>query len=40
MITLLLIVGIVFAVMLTDKLGRIRLQIVSFIGCAVGLLLA
>jgi hypothetical protein len=40
MITLLLIVGIAFAVLLADKLGRIRLQIVGFIGCAVGLLLA
>src|ERR1700677_4089781 len=40
MITLLLIVGIAFAVVLADKLGRIRLQIVGFIGCAVGLLLA
>jgi nitrate/nitrite transporter NarK len=36
----LLIVGIVFAVALTDRVGRIRLQIVGFIGCAVGLLLA
>ena len=40
MITLLLIVGIAFAVLLADKLGRIRLQIIGFIGCAVGLLLA
>ncbi len=40
MITLLLIVGIVFAVLLADKLGRIRLQIFGFIGCAVGLVLA
>jgi putative MFS transporter len=40
MITLLLIIGIVFAVMLADKLGRIRLQIIGFIGCAVGLLIA
>jgi MFS transporter, putative metabolite transport protein len=40
MITLLLIIGIVFAVMLADKLGRIRLQIIGFIGCAVGLLVA
>jgi MFS transporter, putative metabolite transport protein len=40
MITLLLIVGIAFAVVLADKLGRIWLQIVGFIGCAVGLLLA
>ena len=40
MITVLLIVGILFAVMLADKLGRIRLQIIGFIGCAVGLFLA
>jgi MFS family permease len=40
MITMLLIVGIVFAVLLADKLGRIRLQILGFIGCAVGLVLA
>jgi MFS transporter, putative metabolite transport protein len=40
MITLLLIIGIVFAVMLADKLGRIRLQIIGFVGCAVGLLIA
>lgn len=40
MITVLLIVGIVFAVMLADKMGRIRLQIIGFIGCAAGLLLA
>ena len=40
MITTLLIVGIVFAVFLADKVGRIRLQIFGFIGCAVGLFLA
>ena len=40
MITMLLIVGISFAVLLADKLGRIRLQIIGFIGCAVGLVLA
>jgi putative MFS transporter len=40
MITVLLIVGILFAVLLADKLGRIKLQIIGFIGCAVGLLLA
>jgi MFS transporter, putative metabolite transport protein len=39
-IDVLLIVGIVFAVLLTDRVGRIRLQILGFIGCAVGLLLA
>jgi MFS transporter, putative metabolite transport protein len=36
----LLIVGIIFAVLLADKYGRIKLQIVGFIGCAAGLLLA
>ena len=40
LIDLLLIVGIVFAVLLADRVGRIRLQIFGFIGCAVGLLLA
>jgi MFS transporter, putative metabolite transport protein len=40
MITTLLIIGIAFAVMLADKVGRIRLQIIGFIGCAVGLLIA
>jgi MFS transporter, putative metabolite transport protein len=40
MITSLLIVGIIFAVLLADKVGRIKLQIVGFIGCAVGLLIA
>ena len=40
MITVLLIVGIGFAVVLADKLGRIKLQVGGFIGCALGLLLA
>lgn len=40
LITFLLIVGIAFAVVLADKLGRIKLQIFGFFGCAVGLLLA
>jgi MFS transporter, putative metabolite transport protein len=40
MITTLLIVGIAFAVLLADKLGRIKLQVIGFIGCAVGLLIA
>jgi MFS transporter, putative metabolite transport protein len=39
-IDVLLIVGIVFAVLLADRVGRIRLQILGFIGCAGGLLLA
>jgi putative MFS transporter len=40
LITLLLIVGIVFAVLLADKVGRITLQVLGFVGCALGLLLA
>src|SRR6516165_2074586 len=39
-IDVLLIVGIAFAVLLADRVDRIRLQILGFIGCAVGLLLA
>jgi MFS transporter, putative metabolite transport protein len=39
-ITTLLIVGIIFAVLLADVVGRISLQILGFIGCAAGLLLA
>ncbi len=37
---LLFVVGIIFAIFLVDRLGRIRLQITGFIGCAVGLALA
>src|SRR5215469_1744436 len=40
LITLLLIVGIIFAVLLADRMGRISLQIIGFLGCAAGLLLA
>ncbi|MEM0965250.1 MAG: MFS transporter [Verrucomicrobiota bacterium] len=36
----LLIIGIVCAVFLVDKIGRIKLQIFGFVGCAVGLFLA
>ncbi len=36
----LLLVGIIFAIFLADRLGRMRLQIFGFFGCAVGLLLA
>src|ERR1700742_80789 len=35
-----LIVGVIFAVALADIVGRIGLQILGFIGCAVGLFLA
>jgi len=37
---ILLIVGIVCAVILADKIGRMKLQVFGFFGCAVGLLLA
>ncbi len=40
LIDILLLVGIACAVMLADRFGRIRLQIIGFIGCAAGLLLA
>jgi MFS family permease len=40
MIDVLLIVGIIFAVLLADRVGRIPLQILGFIGCAAGLLIA
>jgi len=40
LIDILLLVGIAFAVMLADRVGRIKLQIFGFIGCAAGLLLA
>ncbi len=39
-IDVLLLVGIICAVLLVDRVGRIRLQIFGFIGCAVGLFLA
>ncbi len=38
--TSLLVVGIVFAIALSDRYGRIRLQIFGFLGCAVGLVIA
>jgi MFS transporter, putative metabolite transport protein len=40
LIDLLLIVRIVCAVLLADTIGRIRLQVFGFIGCAAGLLVA
>jgi MFS transporter, putative metabolite transport protein len=36
----LFVVGILFAILLVDRVGRIKLQILGFVGCAVGLLLA
>jgi len=38
--TSLLVVCIVFAIALSDRFGRIRLQIFGFLGCAVGLVIA
>jgi len=40
LVDVLLVVGIVAAILLVEKAGRIRLQILGFIGCAVGLGLA
>jgi MFS family permease len=40
LITSMLLVGITFAVLLADRLGRIKLQIFGFVGCAVGLMIA
>lgn len=39
-IDILLLVGIIAAVLLADRVGRIRLQVFGFIGCAAGLFLA
>ncbi len=36
----LLLVGIIGAILLADRAGRIRLQMLGFVGCALGLLLA
>jgi MFS family permease len=40
LITTLLIIGIIFAVLLADVVGRIALQILGFFGCAAGLFIA
>ena len=40
MLDVLLLVGILTAIVLVERAGRIRLQIVGFIGCAAGLALA
>lgn len=39
-IDLLLIVGVIGAVLLADRVGRVRLQVIGFVGCALGLLIA
>jgi MFS transporter, putative metabolite transport protein len=40
LLDVLLVVGIIAAILLCERAGRIRLQIIGFIGCAVGLGLA
>jgi len=40
MLDVLLILGIIGAVLLADRVGRIRLQFIGFLGCALGLTLA
>jgi MFS family permease len=40
LITAFLIVGVIFAILFTDTVGRVALQILGFLGCAAGLLLA
>lgn len=40
LLDILLVVGILFAIFFADRIGRIKLQIFGFIGCAVGLTLA
>jgi MFS family permease len=40
LVDVLLLAGIVAAVLLADRVGRIRLQVVGFVGCAAGLALA
>ena len=39
-IDVLLLLGIAVAVLLSDKVGRMKLQVIGFIGCAAGLLIA
>jgi putative MFS transporter len=39
-IDILLLIGIVGAVLLSDRVGRIRLQVFGFVGCALGLFIA
>jgi MFS transporter, putative metabolite transport protein len=40
LLDVLLVVGVLVAILLVERAGRIRLQIIGFIGCAVGLGLA
>ncbi|MFA0809832.1 MFS transporter [Microbulbifer epialgicus] len=40
LIDVMLIVGIIFAIVFVDRVGRIRLQVLGFVGCALGLFIA
>lgn len=40
LLDLLLLIGVLFAILLVEHTGRIRLQIIGFIGCAIGLAMA
>ncbi|UOM34626.1 MFS transporter [Acuticoccus sp. I52.16.1] len=40
LIDVLLLVGILAAIVLADRVGRIRLQVIGFVGCAAGLAIA
>jgi MFS transporter, putative metabolite transport protein len=40
MMDVLFVLGVIVAIFLVDRAGRIKLQIIGFIGCAVGMLLA
>ena len=40
LIDVMLIVGIIGAILLSDRVGRVRLQIIGFLGCAAGLVVA
>ncbi|MEZ0052263.1 putative MFS transporter [Mycobacterium sp. MAA66] len=40
MMDVLFVLGVIVAIFLVDRVGRIKLQIIGFIGCAVGLLLS
>jgi len=40
LVDILLIVGILAAVLMSDRVGRIRLQVLGFLGCAAGLAMA
>ncbi|WP_444932551.1 MFS transporter [Microbulbifer sp. JTAC008] len=40
LIDVMLVVGVILAIIFVDRVGRIRLQVLGFLGCALGLLIA